>query len=1372
MSQEVPPLDARASAWSAGRERRVVALLALVALAFLAPLLWKLQAVGGELDWRYFQMLWEVDRKSVMEFGQFPLWNPYYCGGNAQLGNPQSQFFSLATPVSLLLGAAVGIKAHIFIHYLLGFYGAWRLARAHQLQPLGALGAALVFGLSGFFAMRAGGGHSAFLPFFFLPWAAFFYDVGKRHLAGAVGLGLTLALQLMEGGMYPFSLTGGMLAFLAVFDLWTAAQSRRAVVRTAVGALLVMLVAAAVKLVVVLEFTSEFPRQVPVKDSLNLSRVLSMFIGRQMGRQCEGCVYVWPEYINYVGPVVLAVFLGSLGRLADLRWRRAYVVAACATLLLIGDHGPWAPYVLLHNMPPYDSLRVPGRWAIVVVLQMALLFGAFLDAAPRWLQQRARLQPSRALVLVGTLLGAVALDMALQNGKLWSPGFQEVPPAVNPEPFHQVRGNATTAFLDVRRNVGNVDCYENVQIPTSKALWVGKTEQVRVDGAGDARLVAFSPNAWTVEANLPGPGVVLLNQNHHRLWRVVDGPGTVVNRNGLLAVELPAGASRVTVRYAPTAFWLLLLLSLAGWGAGVTWLWRTRRAWFVLDPGEPQTVPPAVVLPAATETPVEAPVETTAAAVTTEPLVNPQPPEPAVPTPPPPSSPGPVAGIARWRDGALAALQAGVLVGAMLGVVEAADLLGRGVAPANARVSFVALTMLGEGGLAALVCALVLLLVRSLAWRGHAVGRAWSAPLRGVLGLDETQEPGAWLFAGLGGLLTGTLTLWGGVGALGFWAQKAFNARELAAALVGALAVAVLVVAVAVGALVRAGLLRLARGPLLVLSADRLAAALPWVGLLLVGLVAGVSAAQPILKETDLRPVFYPLGAVSSGLALSLVLQGRGWVRGRSTAVALAAALLCAVLGITLSPGAQAGAAVLERTYLTGRAVVSVRNAMDGDKDGYSRVLGGMDCNDARADVHPGAMDIPDNGVDEDCSGEDFHVPPRAPDVHAAPLPEGVAPFQNVLLIVVDTLRQDRLHLFGNSRPNTPYLDNLALSSAVFENAYANGVRSHRSIPSILTGRYPSRLKMAEGRTELMTLLPQNLTLAERLTPQGYGAACFILEKYFEGQEGLTQGFDFFNPRRVDPNYRDWSRPQGEGVANAAMRWIAEQGDRPWLAWTHFYDPHLYWHDTPFGVDELARYDAAVAYVDAQLGRLIDDVKSKPMGPRTLIIITADHGQGLGTHGEYGHGQNLWQEDIRVPMLIHAPGFPAQRIKTVVENVDLVPTILNLLGRTQGVDNLLDGKTLVPFLTRGDAAAGGQPGVAVVEGLTDQKQPKNRRAVVRGAEKLLLDLNVGSTQLFDVDKDRLETSNLAAQRPETVSALKALLDAHTALSAYIMSATP
>lgn len=175
--------------------------------------------------------------------------------------------------------------------------------------------------------------------------------------------------------------------------------------------------------------------------------------------------------------------------------------------------------------------------------------------------------------------------------------------------------------------------------------------------------------------------------------------------------------------------------------------------------------------------------------------------------------------------------------------------------------------------------------------------------------------------------------------------------------------------------------------------------------------------------------------------------------------------------------------------------------------------------------------------------------------------------------------------MVGNARPTTPYLDQLALSSSVFDNAYANGVRSHRSIPSILTGRYPSRLKMAEGRTELMTLLPVNTTVAERM-PLGYGARrVSSWRNILKVRKDSRRGLIFSIPV-------GWTPTTGTGHGRKGRAWPTRPcggsarrvTGRGWRG-PYLYDPHLYWHDTPFGTDELARYDAAVAYVDAQLGK-------------------------------------------------------------------------------------------------------------------------------------------------------------------------------------------
>ena len=185
--------------------------------AFLAQPLRHPTHQGRTDDWRWFHFHWEISRTTVVDYGQLPAWNPYQCGGHVHLANPQTQFLSPLAWPALVVGVPLGLKLFIVLHFLAGFASMWWLGAVFRQRPLARAFSAVVFCCSGFFAFHTGGGHSAFLPFLYLPavLAAFHKGLSDaRWLAAAAGL---LALMVLEGGVYPVPYSALLLLVVAAY---------------------------------------------------------------------------------------------------------------------------------------------------------------------------------------------------------------------------------------------------------------------------------------------------------------------------------------------------------------------------------------------------------------------------------------------------------------------------------------------------------------------------------------------------------------------------------------------------------------------------------------------------------------------------------------------------------------------------------------------------------------------------------------------------------------------------------------------------------------------------------------------------------------------------------------------------------------------------------------------------------------------------------------------------------------------------------------------------------------------------------------------------------------------------------------------------
>lgn len=380
----------------------------------------------------------------------------------------------------------------------------------------------------------------------------------------------------------------------------------------------------------------------------------------------------------------------------------------------------------------------------------------------------------------------------------------------------------------------------------------------------------------------------------------------------------------------------------------------------------------------------------------------------------------------------------------------------------------------------------------------------------------------------------------------------------------------------------------------------------------------------------------------------------------------------------------------------------------------------------------------------------------------------------NLLLITLDTTRADRLGCYGYAGAHTPHLDALSAAGALFERAYTCAPLTLPAHASLLTGLYPPEHGLRiNGRGRLPGGVP---TLAETLRARGYQTAAFIASVTLDSRYGLDRGFDVYDDEAAglrpeheglelyaaaDAQQLQRYRP-GDEMADAALGWLAgaAAAGRPFFAWVHFYDPHQPYADH---TNEFARpvatngYDTEVAFMDAQVGRLVDFLRRRGLERRTLVVAVGDHGEGLGEHGEHTHGFLLYDSTLRIPLLLAWPGrIPAGlRVPAAVPLTDLAPTILELLlpgpGRARAAES-----------ARRRSLAGAFRGAPLSDRVcyaeTDQPYTGYGWSPLRGCvDAEWKYIRSTRPELYDLRSDPGETNDLAGAQPGRARELAAAL---------------
>ena len=288
----------------------------------------------------------------------------------------------------------------------------------------------------------------------------------------------------------------------------------------------------------------------------------------------------------------------------------------------------------------------------------------------------------------------------------------------------------------------------------------------------------------------------------------------------------------------------------------------------------------------------------------------------------------------------------------------------------------------------------------------------------------------------------------------------------------------------------------------------------------------------------------------------------------------------------------------------------------------------------------------------------------------------------NVLLVTIDTLRADHVGCYGDKEASTPAIDELAARGVRFETAVAHAPLTGPSHASILTSQIPPGHGFRNNSG--FTLSPEVRTAAEDFRQAGYRTAGFVSGFPLDRRFGFDRGFETYDdhlPKGNDRRRTPYVERAADATTDAVLRWLAPsmsaQASPRWFLWVHYYDPHAPYEPPGELAEQFRRapYDGEIAFVDRQLARLIRALDARNETGRTLILVTADHGESLGEHGEGTHGIFLYDATIRVPWVMAGPRVPAGRVsRTVARSIDVLPTLADYAGLPSRRD--VDGRSL------------------------------------------------------------------------------------------------